>query len=125
MLAALGNAVTDAATADNYFDGMSTMLDAAGSKLTISLDEPFHLDASVSQSNPPSWILVPFPAQLCDAVVRGAVSDWLKFDGQQDKGEDEEKAVPIEAAAQTGPRGPQQFSTLSDQTAPRSRYAVR
>lgn len=101
VLAGLMAAIAAAASSDTYFEDVASSIDTAGQSVTVSVGTPFTLDAVTIPSYPPAWVMIPFPEKLVDPVVRGVLSDWLKEEGQQDKGDDEEKNVPQEVQLKT------------------------
>lgn len=132
IMTGLAAAVVALQGADTFFAQIQTIVDTVSPSLTFVVEPTIgkvSLDAIVQpptvQDEAPTsiwWDHVAFPLALVDQVVRGAVADALREEGQADKGGAEEQAVATEQQVAHTHIASKQFDGLTDQQIPRSRY---
>jgi hypothetical protein len=128
ILSGLVDAMILAQDRDSFFIGVTSVLDTVGLSVTFTIDLSFgeiSLNATLQPPGTIAWDIIHFPFALMDQVVRGAYADTLGEQGQTDKASAQEQAVPIEEQVRKSGELAPQYSTLSDQQQPKSRYAIK
>jgi len=132
ILAGLVAAIS--ASSDSFFRRVVTQLDSDAPSLTISTPNGITPDATMERGPlpptpvppvpvPPTyWAYVPFPRDLAQQVIQGAYSDYLKMEGQTDKGMVEEKGALEQQAEVVGAKVAPPYPPLTDQQQPATRF---
>lgn len=123
IIVGLINAIQTAKATDVFFNDVFASLDQPGSQLIVSVGTAAGLNAELRPAPSVYWTLIPFPYALADQVVRGVYADALKTEGQSDKGNAEEQAVPTETQLRMSAALAGGSDTLTDQKMSGGRYA--
>lgn len=110
---------------DVYFEGVSAATDSTLGILTLStFDLTTSLTAGYEVDSSTWWEQMLFPYVLIEPVVRGAYADYLRSEGQTDKGTAEEQGAVSDEGAQVGKQIGPAYDPLTDQQRPAPRYRV-
>ena len=112
-------------SADPCFQNIFASTDSTLGILTLStLDLTTSLTARYERDSSNWWEEMLFPLVLVEPVVRGAYSDYLRSEGQTDKGGAEEQGSQADEAANVGKQVGPAYDPLTDQQRPAPRYRV-
>jgi hypothetical protein len=132
ILAGIAAAVSG--SSDTFFSGIGISI--VDSTLVISTKGNVTVDATMERGpvppepipNPPVpvpptfWFYVPFPHDLALQVIQGAYADYLKMEGQTDKGMAEEKSALDQQVETVGAKIAPPYPALTDQQQPAQRF---